>query len=48
MPYSEHCSFAELREFVQFIAPRIVIPSVESATGQSADDIVAALFNEEA
>lgn len=47
VPYSEHCSFTELKEFVQAVAPKNIIPSVVSSAGQPADVMVAALLNKE-
>ena len=47
MPYSEHCSFTELREFVQAISPDDIIPSVVSNTGHGVDAMVASLLSEE-
>ncbi|KAK9142145.1 hypothetical protein Syun_011545 [Stephania yunnanensis] len=43
VPYSEHCSFAELKEFVQFISPLNIIPSVNNDSPESADSMVALL-----
>eukprot|EP00887_Chlorella_sp_A99_P008123 scaffold12.g8123.t1 len=33
VPYSEHSSFTELREFVQWLQPRSIVPSVNSDGG---------------
>ena len=33
VPYSEHSSFTELREFVAWLAPRTVTPSVNNDGG---------------
>ncbi|KAK9102401.1 hypothetical protein Sjap_019655 [Stephania japonica] len=43
VPYSEHCSFAELKEFVQFMSPLNIIPSVNNDSPESADSMVALL-----
>ncbi|KAK9812991.1 hypothetical protein WJX72_006870 [[Myrmecia] bisecta] len=43
VPYSEHSSFRELREFVAWLQPRRIIPSVGNDSGPKARDMVAAL-----
>ncbi|GLJ10351.1 hypothetical protein SUGI_0126660 [Cryptomeria japonica] len=47
VPYSEHCSFTELREFVKFVAPDNIIPSVNNNSPQAADKMVATLLNDD-
>jgi DNA cross-link repair 1A protein len=47
-PYSEHCSFNELREFVRFINPVNIVPSVHNDLAEAADALVALLLTEEA
>eukprot|EP01018_Ginkgo_biloba_P027587 Gb_40486 [translate_table: standard] len=47
VPYSEHCSFVELKEFVKFVAPENIIPSVNNDSPQAADNMVALLLNED-
>ncbi|KAJ3705836.1 hypothetical protein LUZ61_009541 [Rhynchospora tenuis] len=46
VPYSEHCSFSELREFVQFISPAHIIPSVNNDGPQNADAMRALLLSD--
>ncbi|KAI3915165.1 hypothetical protein MKW98_011510 [Papaver atlanticum] len=45
VPYSEHSSFTELREFVKFISPQHIIPSVNNEGPESADSMNALLIS---
>ncbi|XP_026438803.1 uncharacterized protein LOC113337299 isoform X2 [Papaver somniferum] len=45
VPYSEHSSFTELREFVKFISPQHIIPSVNNDGPESADSMNAVLIS---
>ncbi|XP_042487881.1 DNA cross-link repair protein SNM1-like, partial [Macadamia integrifolia] len=45
VPYSEHCSFTELREFVQFVSPEKIIPSVNNDSTESADAMISLLVS---
>jgi DNA cross-link repair 1A protein len=40
VPYSEHSSFAEMREFVQWLRPTSIIPSVGNDSGPKAQRMV--------
>ncbi|XP_078180218.1 sterile alpha motif (SAM) domain-containing protein isoform X3 [Carex rostrata] len=46
VPYSEHCSFGELREFVRFISPEHIITSVNNDGPQNADAMRALLMSD--
>ncbi|KAI3875308.1 hypothetical protein MKX03_000735 [Papaver bracteatum] len=45
VPYSEHSSFTELREFVKFISPHHIIPSVNNDGPESTDSMNALLIS---
>lgn len=43
VPYSEHSSFSELREMVQMIGARQVVPTVNGGTPQKVRDMLSLL-----
>ncbi|XP_022728868.1 DNA cross-link repair protein SNM1 [Durio zibethinus] len=44
VPYSEHCSFTELREFVKLLSPETIIPSVNNDGPDSAKSMISLLL----
>lgn len=46
VPYSEHCSFSELREFVRFISPDHIIPSVNNDSPETANAMISHLISD--
>uniref|UniRef100_A0A7C8YBF7 DNA repair metallo-beta-lactamase domain-containing protein n=1 Tax=Opuntia streptacantha TaxID=393608 RepID=A0A7C8YBF7_OPUST len=45
VPYSEHCSFEELKEFVKLISAVEIIPSVNNEGAESRNDMLALLLS---
>ncbi|XWS17569.1 hypothetical protein CRYUN_Cryun33cG0078500 [Craigia yunnanensis] len=45
VPYSEHCSFTELREFVKLLSPETIIPSVNNNGTDSAKAMISLLLS---
>ena len=45
VPYSEHSSFEELRDFVQWLQPGKIIPSVGCGTEQSSHEMITRLYD---
>ncbi|CAI9094532.1 OLC1v1030290C1 [Oldenlandia corymbosa var. corymbosa] len=45
VPYSEHSSFSELRDFVKFISPATIIPSVNNHGAESTNTMLAHLLS---
>nr|XP_043626144.1 uncharacterized protein LOC122597636 [Erigeron canadensis] len=40
VPYSEHSSFTELKEFVKFVSPEYIIPSVNNHSRENANKMI--------
>ncbi|XVE53817.1 hypothetical protein DITRI_Ditri03aG0032500 [Diplodiscus trichospermus] len=45
VPYSEHCSFTELREFVKLLSPETIIPSVNNDGQDSTKAMISLLMS---